>query len=134
MGIFGKWTRPKRDYLIWSNKRQLFEMVKLTWRPGIAEDSFLKKAWELSPDLKTYGVKLGRKIIPVNILDEETGVGLNIEVDPGVLRLKTNSDLAGQLIDAAMLTAAMQLTPSRKQIIIGGLVGLLIGLLFGAGM
>ena len=134
MSIFGKWTRPKRDYLIWSPKRALFELQRLTWRPGLAEDSFNKRAWELASDLKTYVLKIGRKEYRVNVLDEERGVGLNIDQDQNILNLKTNSELNGQLIDAVMITTAYQLNPSMKKVIIGFIVGLLLGLLFGAGI
>lgn len=134
MGIFGKWLRPKRDFMIWSQKLQRFELMKLTWRPGLAEDTFQKKAWELPSDLKTYWIKLGRKLIPVNILDEEKGIGLNIEPNPEILELRTNTELSGQLIDAVMITTAYQLTPSNKKVIIAGVICFLMGLLFGRGM
>jgi hypothetical protein len=134
MGFLSKWTRPKRDYLVWSPKRDSFELQRLSWRPGLAEDSFNKRAWELAPDLKTYRLKVGKKEYMTNLLDEERGVGLNIEADPAILKLKTNSELNGQLIDAVMITTAYQLNPSLKKVIIGFIVGLLLGLLFGAGM
>jgi hypothetical protein len=134
MGFFSKWTRQKRDYLIWSPKRNILELQKLVWRPGLAEDTFNKRAWELAHDLKTYVLKIGRKEYRVNLLDEERGIGLNIEPDEKILTLKTNSDLNGQLIDAVMITTAYQLNPSLKKVIIGFVVGLLLGLLFGAGM
>lgn len=134
MGFLSKWTRPKRDFLIWSPKRQLFELQKLSWRPGLAEDTFNKRAWELAHDLKTYVLKVGKKEYRVNVLDEERGIGLNIEPNQHILELRTNSELNGQLIDAVMITTAYQLNPSLKKVIIGFVVGLLLGLLFGAGM
>lgn len=134
MGFLSKWTRPKRDYMVWSPKRLQFEVMRLSWRPGLAEDTFNKRAWELASDLKTYTLKIGRKIYQFNFLDEERGVGLNLEQDPELLKLKTNSELNGQLIDAVMITTAYQLNPSLKKVIIGFIVGLLLGLLFGAGM
>jgi len=134
MGLFAKWFRPKRNFLIWSPKIKQFELQKLSWRPGLAEDTFNKRAWELAPDLVTYSLKFGRKVINFIILDEERGVGLNVEPDEGLLKLKTNTELSGQLIDAVMITTAYQLSPSNKKVIIAAIVGLMLGLLFGMGM
>jgi hypothetical protein len=134
MGFLTKWRKERRPYLVWSPKMLRFSLETFDWRPGIAEDSFNKRAWELSPDLPTYIMKIGKKEYRCNILDEERGVGLRLEPHNELLMIRSNPLLSGQLIDATMITQALQLTPSRKQIIIAGIVCLLLGVVFGMSM
>lgn len=135
MAFMSKWRQEKRPFLVWSRAMQRFTLEWFAWRsPGIAEDTFNKRAWELAPNLPTYALKMGKKELRCNILDEERGVGLYFEPHDELLKIRTTPSLSGQLIDATMITAALQLTPSRKQIIIAGVVCLLMGIIFGMGM
>ena len=134
MGFMSKWKQETRPFLVWSPKMLRFTLEQFSWRPGIAEDKFNKRAWELAPDLPVYTLKIGRREYRVPLLDEERGVGLRLEPHEELLVIRSNPELSGQLIDATMITAALQLTPSRKQIVIAGVIMLLIGIVFGMGM
>lgn len=134
MGLFSKFKREKRWYLVWSPKLKRFTLSEFIWGPGYALDNFNKKAWELDSDLETYLLQIGRKEYRVNILDEERGIGVYLQPHEELLKIRSNPDLSGQLIDAVLITMAMQLTPSMKKVIIAAVAGLLIGLLFGMSM
>jgi hypothetical protein len=135
MGFFQRLRKEKRWFLIWSPKLFRFTLQELVWNtPGWALDTLNKKAWELSPDLPTYFLKIGKKEYRVNILDEERGIGVYFEPDKELLKIRSNPDLSGQLVDAVLITMAMQLTPSNKRVIIAAIAGILLGLLFGMSM
>lgn len=134
-GFLTKWKTERRPFLIWSPKMLRFKLVELNWKPpGIAEDTFNKLAWELAPDLPTYEIEIKKKKYRCNILDEERGIGLRLQPHEELLLIRSNPKLSGQLIDATMISQAFQLNPSRKQIIIAGIVCLLMGVIFGMSM
>ena len=134
MGIFSKWTQPKRWFLLWSHKTKTLELKKLSYRPGLAEDKFLKRAWEIQADIEPLTFKQESKVKKAILLDEDRGVGVNIVPDGDLLKIRANPDLVGQMVDATMITAAFQITPSRKTIFIGAIAGLLFGIIIGMSM
>jgi hypothetical protein len=86
---------------------------------------------------KTYGlngkmIKFDGKFMP--ILDEETGATLEPEIDESVLKLKTNPDLLGRVIDPVILQNAFRIKPEIRTILIALIFGLFIGWLIGLAM
>jgi hypothetical protein len=134
MTVLSKWTAPKRWFLLWNQKTKMMELVRLNYKPGLAEDKFQKKAWEIQQDIEPIGFKIKNKIHRCILLDADRAVGVNIEPDGDLLKIRANPDLVGQMVDAVMVTQAYQITPSRKMIIIGFIAGLFFGVLFGMGM
>jgi hypothetical protein len=136
MGLFGKWRSPKRQVAIWDPALLMFDIKWLVAKNyNVVEDTFLKKAYEIGPDVRSITFKLKGKIIArVPVVDEPRGVGVNIEYGNKMLEINTNPDLLGHMIDATMIKNAYALSPSMKSVIIAGVIAFLLGLLFGNGM
>ena len=136
MGLFGKWRSPKRQVAIWDPALLLFDIKWLVARNyNVVEDTFLKKAYEIGADIKFITFKHKGKILArVPVVDESRGVGVNLEYGEGMIRINTNPELLGHMIDATMIKNAYALSPSMKSVIIAGVIAFLLGLLFGSGM
>ena len=136
MGLFSKFRAPKRQVAIWDPALQQFEIKWLAAENyNVVEDRFLKKAYEIGPNIRAVSFKNKNKVIAkVPIVDEYTGIGVNLEYDQGIIAVKTNPSLLGHMIDATMIKNAYALTPSMKSVIIAGLVAFILGLAIGNGM
>lgn len=123
------------------------EVGKYTKIGGVVVDSFKKEAYEVLPGVNPITFQYGKHRDHAFVLDADRGEAVNIVPDMrppdqsvngdlggyGFI-LKTNPALLGQMIDAAMVLSAYSIEPSRRKLIITGIVSLLVGLWLGAGM
>ena len=136
MGLFSRLKAPKRSVAIWDPALQQFEIKTLVAENyNVVEDRFLHKAYEIGPNVRAVAFKFKNKVIArVPIVDEPTGTGVNLDYDEGLLKVKTNPELLGHMIDATMIKNAYALTPSMKTVIIFSLIAFIMGMLIGNGM
>lgn len=136
MGLLSKLRSPKRHVAIWDPALSQFELKWLSApNYNVVEDKFLKKAYEIGPNIRSVTFKIKNKVIGiVPIVDESRGVGVNLEPDESLIKIKTTPELLGHMIDAVMIKNAYALTPSMKSIIIAALAALLFGILIGHAM
>ena len=113
------------------------ELKLLSFRPGIVEDTYIKRAWEIVPSSKYHWIKAFGKSIYAPVVDYDRAISIDLTKQENGDYLLTGDDryflpkdnparLIGTMIDAIMVTAASQMTPSNKEIFNFGL--LMIGL------
>lgn len=74
----------------------------------------------------------GRNEDVVYLVDVEKGCTVELEKDEDLIKLKTNPDLIGKVIDSRLIQQAFAIKPETRQILAALVAGLLIGGFLGA--
>jgi len=103
---------------------QRFRLGKLKKCGNMFHDTLTNKAYTKV----TKTVSWNGKRLP--LLDADKGVSLHPEIDNSVLKLKTNPDFIGRIIDPVILQNAFKIKPEIKQILIAFVIGVIVGIIF----
>ena len=104
------------------------EIRTLFSRPGIVEDKFLKRTWEVTRNAKYYRITVFGKSFYIPLIDHDRAIAVNMErQEDGNYFFTGNKDLLGTMIDGIMVTEASYFNPSTQDAMNFGLIFLAVG-------
>lgn len=92
------------------------------------EDLYLKRLDNKKYVKITKTIEWNGKRLP--LIDVNKGVSLIPEIDDDVLRLKSNPQFIGRILDPVIIQNAFKIKPDLKQLIAAFIIGIIVGVIF----
>jgi|GEM_PF-2210541 hypothetical protein len=128
MGIFRR--GEKIDIIAFDNGLKEVVIGKVTKDGNMLVDGLIGRHYTIAT--KPIILKDGKKRKIAYLVDSEKGCTVEVERDDSVLKLKTNPDLVGKIIDSRLIQQAFSIRVETRQIIASLIIGVILGWIVGA--